>query len=262
MPQTFERTIGATPLIVEHGRVANQADGSVTLRYGDTLILATAVMSPEPRDIDFFPLTVDYEERLYAAGKIPGSFFRREGRPATDAILSGRLVDRPLRPLFPKGFRNDVQIILTVMSADQVNDPDVIAIVGASTAVSMSQIPFNGPVGAVRVGYIDGEYVINPTFAQRETSELDLVVAATRDAVMMVEAGAKVLSEDLMLGAIKRGFEAAQETIALQDEIVAAVGKPKAPFTPVDLSPEIKTAVGNWAQGKIEHLIPTTERAE
>ena len=175
-------------------------------------------MSPEPRQgIDFFPLTIDFEERMYAVGKIPGSFMRREGRPSTDAVLAGRMTDRALRPLFPKGFRNDVQIIVTVLSADQENDPDVLATIGASAALCISNIPFDGPVSAVRVGYVDGEYVIYPTYAQLEESDLDLIVSSTRDKVIMVEAGAKGVSEDVFLEAVEVAHEANQKLIDVQD---------------------------------------------
>ncbi|MFQ6019564.1 MAG: polyribonucleotide nucleotidyltransferase, partial [Dehalococcoidia bacterium] len=208
MVDTFKRPVGERDLIIETGRMAGQAGGAVLVSYGDSVVLVTACTSKPREGIDFFPLTVDYEERLYAAGKIPGSFFRREGRPSTGATLTARLTDRPLRPLFPKGFRNEVQIIITVLSADQENDPDVLAIVGASTALSISEIPFEGPVSAVRVGHLGGEFVINPTFAQLKDSPLDMVVAGTRDAIVMVEAGAQEVPEDLMVEALRRGQEA------------------------------------------------------
>src|SRR5919109_1387671 len=185
-----ETQIGSKPMIIETGKLAEQAGAAVPIRYGDPLVLATATASKAPREgIDFFPLTVDFEERLYAAGKIPGSFPRREGRPSEYGILSGRLVDRPLRPLFPKGFRNDVQIIVTPLSADQEHDPDVLAINAASAALALSEIPFDGPVGAVRVGLLDGEFVANPTIAQLEQSDLDMVIAGTAEAILMVEGG-------------------------------------------------------------------------
>ena len=191
MAEQFERTIGGQSLILEVGELAGLASGSVTVRYGDAMLLAVCVVGDKPREgIDFFPLTVDFEERHYAIGKIPGSFFRREGRPGTDAILACRLTDRPIRPLFPKGFRNDVQVVMTILSADRENDLDVLGTVGASVALSMSEAPFAGPISSVRVGYIEGEFLINPTFAEREESDLDLIVAGTNDAVMMVEAGA------------------------------------------------------------------------
>src|SRR5579875_2373729 len=192
MPHTYTIDLDGRTLTLETGKVALQASGAVTVRLGDTLVLVTACVSPAPRPgADFFPLTIDYEEKLYAIGKIPGNFFRREGRPGTEATLAARLTDRPLRPLFPKGFRNDVQIIVTVLSADRENDPDTLATIGASAALCLSEIPFDGPVSSVRVGYVDGEYVINPTFDELSSSDIDLVVAGTRDAVMMVEAGSK-----------------------------------------------------------------------
>ena len=191
-----EAEIGGQAFSMEAGKLAEQADGAVIVRYGDTVVLATAVAAKEPREgADFFPLTVDYEERMYAAGKIPGGFIKRESRPSEAAILAMRLTDRPIRPLFPKGYYNDVQVVLTVLSTDQENDPDILALNGASAALSISHIPFMGPVGAVRVGRIDGEFVTNPTNSQLDESELDLVVAGTREAVMMVEAGAKILPE-------------------------------------------------------------------
>ncbi|MGI8871699.1 MAG: polyribonucleotide nucleotidyltransferase, partial [Candidatus Limnocylindria bacterium] len=222
-----ESELGSQVLSLEAGKLAEQADGAVLVKYGDTVVLATAVGS-EPREgIDFFPLTVDYEERMYAAGKIPGGFIKRESRPSEAAILAMRLTDRPIRPLFPKGYRNDVQVVLTVLSADQENDPDILAINGASAALSISQIPFLGPVGAVRVGYIDGQFVTNPTMTQLDDSQLDLVVAGTRSAVMMVEAGAKILPESLMADAIGYGQQELQKSIDLQEKLVATVGKPK-----------------------------------
>ena len=222
-----ETELGGQSLSLEAGKLAEQADGAVLVRYGDTVVLATAVGS-EPREgIDFFPLTVDYEERMYAAGKIPGGFIKRESRPSEAAILAMRLTDRPIRPLFPKGYRSDVQVVLTVLSADQENDPDILAINGASAALSISQIPFLGPIGAVRVGYIDGQFLTNPTITQLDESSLDLVVAGTRSAVMMVEAGARVLPESLMADAIAYGQQELQKSIDLQEKLVATVGKPK-----------------------------------
>src|SRR5947209_5943881 len=179
--------VGGKTLTVETGRLAWQANGAVTVTLGETIVLCTATASKEPRpNIDFFPLTVDFEERLYAAGKIPGGYIKREGRPSTDAILTSRLTDRPLRPLFPKGFRNDVQIVLTPLSVDQENDPAILAVIGASAALTISDVPFSGPVAAVRVGHINGEIVINPKMSEMEHSKLDLVMAATRDAIVMV----------------------------------------------------------------------------
>ena len=222
-----EADIGGRSFSLEAGKLAEQADGAVLVRYGETVLLATAV-SAEPREgIDFFPLTVDYEERMYAAGKIPGGFIKRESRPSEAAILAMRLTDRPIRPLFPKGYKNDVQIVLTVLSTDQENDPDILAINGASAALSVSSIPFLGPVGAVRVGRISGEFVTNPTNSQLDESDLDLVVAGTRDAVMMVEAGARILPESVMADAIVFGQAELQHSIDLQEKLVATAGKPK-----------------------------------
>ncbi len=248
MVKRFECTIGSRPLSIEVGRLAEQANGAVTVRYGDSVVLVTACTSPPREGVDFLPLTVDYEERLYAAGKIPGSWFRREGRPSAEAILSARLIDRPLRPLFPKGFRHEVQIIVTVLSADQENDPDMLAIVGSSAALSISDIPFQGPVAAVRVGYLDGHFVINPTFAQLKDSALDLVVAGTREAVVMVEAGARQVSEEIVLEAVRRGQEANLQLIGLQEEMVVQVGRPKMAWQPPTLPDELRQAVAEFVQ--------------
>lgn len=253
MSRTFQCSLGGKPLVIEIGKFAEQANAAVVVQSGGTVVLATVCRSESPREEeDFLPLTVDYEERLYAAGKIPGSFFRREGRPGQDAILAARLTDRPLRPLFPKGFRHEVQIIVTVLSVDQENEPDILSIIGGSCALTLSDIPFNGPIGAVRVGYINGEWIINPTFAQREESLLNVVVAATKNAVVMLEAGAKEASEQLIMEAIKRGYEAAQELIRLQEEIQESFGKPKLSFQPPVLDPELEAAVASLLQGRLD----------
>ena len=223
-----EAEIGGQVFSMEAGKLAEQADGAVIVRYGDSVVLATAVASKEPREgADFFPLTVDYEERMYAAGKIPGGFIKRESRPSEAAILAMRLTDRPIRPLFPKGYYNDVQVVLTVLSTDQENDPDILALNGASAALSISHIPFMGPIGAVRVGRMNGEFLTNPTNSQLAESELDLVVAGTRDAVMMVEAGAKILPESVMADAIAYGHAELQKSIDLQEKLMASAGTPK-----------------------------------
>lgn len=244
--QSFRREIGGRDLIIETGHLALQANGAVTVRYGDTVVLVTACMGPPREGVDFVPLLVDFEERLYAAGKIPGSWFRREGRPSTTAILTARLTDRPLRPLFPKGFRNDVQIIVTALSADQENDHDILAIVGASAALSISDIPFMGPIGACRIGYLDGEFIINPTFAQRRQTTLDLVVASTKEAVVMVECGAKEVPEELVIEAMTLAQQVNQEVIALQEEMAAQVGKAKVSWEPLTIDPQVKEAVHQW----------------
>ena len=228
----FSTTLGGQTVTLETGKLAHLAGGAVTIRVGETLLLAAATMSRDPRTgIDFFPLSVDYEERLYAAGRIPGSFFRREGRPSEGAILTSRLIDRPMRPLFTKDLRNDVQLIVTALSVDQVSQPDVLAIVAASAALSISDIPFgkpgfDGPVGAVRVGLINGEFVANPSYPQMADSSLDLRLAGTRDAIVMVECGADEVPEDVMVKALEFGHKAIQPLIDLQEQMVREVGKP------------------------------------
>ena len=256
-----EAVIGGRVLSIETGRVAEQASGAVLVRYGDTVILATVVGSNEPREgIDFFPLTVDVEERMYAAGKIPGGFIKREGRASEHAILACRLADRPLRPLFPKGYRNDVQIVILVLSVDQENDPDIMGIVGASAALSISDIPFAGPVGAVRVGYIDDQFVINPTSSQVENSRLDLAIAGTADAIMMVEAGAKELPEDMMLEALRFGHEAIQDIIRLQDKLVQAVNVAKRPFEAAPVDKELQTKVAEFARPRFDAAVNNPDK--
>ncbi|HZU12588.1 MAG TPA: polyribonucleotide nucleotidyltransferase [Chloroflexota bacterium] len=245
-------------LTIETGKVAWQANGAVTVRYGDTIVLATAVASKAPRpNIDFFPLTVDFEEKLYAAGKIPGGYIKREGRPSTEAILTSRLTDRPLRPLFPKGFRNDVQIMVTPLSVDHVNDPAILSVIGASAALTISDIPFNGPVGAVRVGYIDDKIVINPQLPDLENSRLDLVMAATRDAIVMVEAGAKEVPEDVVLEALRLGHDAILPVIEMQERLRQAAGKEKREFplkqVPDDLVAAMNDYIGTRLHDNLVH---------
>ena len=252
----FNARIGEHDIIIETGTLASQAGGAVTVRTGDTVVLATATTSQKPREgINFFPLTVDYEERLYAAGRIPGSFFRREGRPSEAAILLCRLVDRPLRPLFPMGYRNDVQVILTALSADQDNYLDIPAIIGASTALTISDIPFAGPVGAVRVGYIDGEYIFNPTAQQMEHSILDLRMAGTEDAILMVEAGAHEVPEDMIVEALKLGHQEMQNVIRVQQQMAADLGKPKLSFAPGAPSDEARAAVDARLGDRLAEII-------
>ncbi len=237
----YETQLGGQALIIESGKLAQLASGSVTVRYGDTVVLATAVYGSEPRDgVDYFPLMVDYEERLYAAGKISGSrFLKREGRPSEQAVLNSRLIDRPLRPLFPKSLRNDLQVIVTVLSLDPEHDPDVIAIVAASCAVMLTKAPFKGPVGAVRVGLVpkelvkDGEdvynghaFIVNPAESLREKSLLDLVVAGTSKKINMIESAAKEIPEEVMLKALRFAHEAMQPAIAVQENLLAKFQKP------------------------------------
>ena len=227
MSQTFETQIGGRTLTIETGKLARLAGGAVTVRYGDTFILGTANRSDPRPGLDFFPLTVEFEERMYAAGKIPGGFIKREARASEAATLAARLTDRPIRPLFPEGYKDDIQLVITVLSTDQENEPDVLGTVAASAALTISEIPFAGPVGAVRIGRIGGEFVVNPTYSELEESELDLIVSGTRDAIMMVEAGAKLLPEDVMAEAILFGHRALQPLIDIQEQLREAVGKPK-----------------------------------
>ncbi|HSM32824.1 MAG TPA: polyribonucleotide nucleotidyltransferase [Anaerolineae bacterium] len=224
---TLTTQFGGRTLTIETGRLARLAGGSVTVQYGDTMLLGTANRADPRPGLDFFPLTIDFEERMYAAGKIPGGFIKREARPSEAAILAARLTDRPIRPLFPKGYKDDVQCVLTVLSTDQENNPDVLGTIAASAALTISEIPFLGPVAAVRVGRIDGQFVVNPTASQLEESELDLVVSGTRDAIMMVEAGAKILPESIMADAIMFGHESLKPVIELQEQLQAEVGKAK-----------------------------------
>ena len=228
-----EFTLGGHQVRLETGRIARQASGAVLVSMGETAVLVTAVGRKDVKPGQgFFPLTVNYQERFYAGGRIPGGFFKREGRPTEKETLTSRLIDRPLRPLFPKGFLNEVQVIATVMSIDPEIDPDIPAMIGASAALAISGLPFNGPIGCARVGYIEGEYVINPSRTQLADSQLDLVVAGTADAILMVESEAKVLSEDVMLGAVLHGHDAMQDTIRVIQELAAEVGKPRWDFTP------------------------------
>lgn len=244
--QTFEMTFAGRPLVVEVGQVAKQANGAVVVRYGDTTVLSTAVMSKKMATADFFPLQVNYEEKMYAAGKFPGGFNKREGRPSTDATLTARLIDRPIRPMFAEGFRNEVQVINTVLSYDENASAPMAAMFGSSLALSISDIPFNGPIAGVQVAYAAEDFIINPSAADKEVSHLDLTVAGTKEAINMVESGAQELSEDIMLQALLKGHEAIQELVDFQNYIVAAVGKEKAEVellqVDADLKAEIETA--------------------
>lgn len=263
MTYAFRSEIEGRNLIIETGRFAEQANGAVTVQYGETVVLVTACASSEPREgIDFLPLTVDYEERLYAAGKIPGSFFRREGRPSQEAVLTSRLTDRPLRPLFPKNLRHEIQVMVTVLSADQENDPDILAINGASAALSISDIPFGGPVAAVRIGYVDGEYVVDPTFSQLQQSKLDMIVAGTRDGVVMVEGEARELTEDVVLQGIRFGQEANQQLIRLQEQLTEACGKQKSESKAKELSPELQAEVSAVIRDRVGQGAPWKSRAD
>ncbi|NLM06231.1 MAG: polyribonucleotide nucleotidyltransferase [Tissierellia bacterium] len=236
----YKHNLAGKEIEIRTGKYAEQANGSCIVKYGDTMILATATASKNPREgIDFFPLSVDYEEKYYAAGKIPGGFVKREGRPSEKAILTSRLIDRPIRPLFPEGYRNDVQVVTTVLSVDPNYSPEISAMIGSSVALSISDIPFNGPTGSVSVGYIDGKYVINPNEDEKKLSEIDLTVAGTKTAIMMIEAGAKIVSEEVMLGAILAGHEEIKKLCTFIEGIVSEIGKDKAEYEAFTIKEEI-----------------------
>ncbi len=259
---TVSTEIAGRTLTLEAGRMAEQANGAVIVRYGDTVLLATVVAEKTAREgIDFLPLTVDYEEKMYAAGKIPGNFFKREGKPTTTATLISRLTDRPLRPLFPKGFHNEVQVIITTFSIDMTCDPSSLSIIGASAALAVSDIPFAGPVGAVQVAHLDGELVINPPMADIERSRLDLAVAGTRDAVLMVEAGAFELSEEEMLNAIMQGHAVCKEIAALQEELVKLCGKPKMEFVPPAADTSLEEEVTAYLANQLKEAVNNPDKA-
>jgi polyribonucleotide nucleotidyltransferase len=256
MEKRYTAKLGDGEIIIETGKLAQQAGGAVTVRQGDSMVLVTATASKEPREgTDFFPLTVDVEERRYAVGKIPGGFFKREGRPSTDAILLARKIDRPLRPLFPKGYRNDVQIIVTPFSSDQEHELDTLAMIGASAALMISDIPFYNPVGAVRVGYVNNELVINPTLSQMKESLLDLALAGTKESVLMIETSAQEFPESLMLEAITKGHEAMQDVIAMQERMREEIGKEKNPGTQHILDPEILQRVRELTEDSLRELV-------
>ena len=256
---TFHATIGEHDIEIKTGKLAIQAGGALTFRMGDSMLLATATMSSSAREgLDFFPLSVEYEEKMYAAGRIPGSFFRREAKPSTQAILTARLADRPLRPLFPKGMRNEVQVIVTTLSSDSVYHLDVMTVNAASAALTLSNIPWNGPIGACRVAYINGEFIAEPTIPQMEGSILDLRVACTKDAIIMVEASANEVDEDTMAEALAFGFEAVQPFIAALEAMQAAVGKEKSAYIKGEIEATIETAVRERIGGRVKDLVSTT----
>ena len=261
MSDVFERVIAGRTLSIQVAKFAQQADGAVAVRYGNTVVLVTACVSSEPREgIDFIPLTVDYEERLYAAGKIPGSFIRREGRPTEEAIITSRLIDRSLRPLLSKEFHYDVQVVATVLSVDQENDPDICALIGASAALTLSSIPFYGPISAIHIGYIEDSLVVNPTLPQMEDSLLDLIVSSSKESVVMVEAGAREASEEILLEAIKLGYEANQEIIELQEELRQNYGKPKVEIEPKELAAELSSQIASILGEQLSHILEEPEK--
>lgn len=261
--RTFKTAVGGRLLEFELGKICEQANGQVMVKYGESVVSVTVCASKEVReDIDFLPLSCDYEEKMYASGKIPGGFIRREGRPSEKAILSSRLMDRPLRPLFPKGYHNDVVVVATVMSVDLDCETDIMAMVGASVAIATSDIPWEGPIAAVRVGRVDGRFIINPTLEQREQSDINLTVAGTKDAIMMVEAGADEVSEEVMLDAIFFGHEEIKKLVEFIDEIVAEVGKPKKELVLKQIPEDIDAAVRAYATGRMQEAIHTFDKLE
>ncbi len=260
--KVFEKEFAGKKIVVETGEMAKQADGSVLVRYDDTVILSTAVASDEKKDTDFFPLTVTFEEKLYSVGKIPGSFLRREGKPSEHATLTARLIDRPIRPLFAEGFRNEVQVVNTVLSVNKDATPEMAAMWGASLALCVSDIPFNGPIAGVYVGRVDGKYVVNPSVEEMERSDIELAVAGTKDAINMVEAGSKEVSEEDMLGAIMFGHEKIKELIAFQEEIVKEVGKAKREIELYEVSEEIRSDVEARAKDRLLEAIKIKGKLE
>ena len=261
--KTYTMDFAGRPLTLEFGKYAEQASGSALVRYGDTVVLVNATVSDKARDgVDFFPLSVDFEEKLYAVGRIPGGFIRREGRPTEKAVLTCRLIDRPLRPLFEKGMRNDVQVVATVLSVDTNNPPEIPAMIGSSIALAVSEIPWAGPTGSVLVGRVDGQLILNPDEAQRAVSDLHLVVSGTKDAIMMVEAGANEVSESVMLDAIMFAHEAIKELVAFQEPIIAEIGKAKKVFPLVTTGEDVTEKVTAFAQSKVEWSFESYDRAE
>ena len=263
MDKKYSMELAGRTLTLEFGKYAQQANGSVLVRYGDTVVLVCATAAAQPRPgMDFFPLSVEFEEKLYSVGKIPGGFIKREGRPTEKAILTSRLIDRPIRPLFPKGMRNDVQVVATVLSVDTNQPPEIPAMIGSSVALSISDIPFAGPTGAVNVGLVDGEYVINPNDEQRAASDLNLTVSGTKDAVMMVEAGANEVTEEVMLKGILLAHEEIKKLVAFQEQIVAEIGKPKREFPLELVGDDIKEAVRTFSYDRMVWAFDTFERYE
>lgn len=254
--------LGGEELVISTGTLAKQADGAVTVQYGGTMVLVTAVCSRQPKEgLDFFPLTVEYQEKTFAAGKIPGGFFKREGRPSQKAILTSRMIDRPIRPLFPEGMANEVQVIATVLSADSKNDSDILGIIGASAALTISDIPFNGPIGGVRVGLVDDEFIVNPTFAEMENSKLDLIVVGNAESVIMLESGSDRISEEKMVEAIKFGHDNLKPLLDIQDQLAKKAGKPKREdITYVEVNEELYQKIKPEAQGKLKEIMQVPEK--
>ncbi len=258
--KVFETTWGGRPLSVEIGQLAKQANGAVLVRYGDTVVLSAAVASKQAKDVDFFPLTVNYDEKMYAVGKVPGGFIKREARPSENATLTARLIDRPIRPMFAEGFRNEVQITNVVMSVEQDCQPEMAAMLGSSLALCVSDIPFNGPIAGVDVGRVNGEYIINPTVEQQELSDIHLTVAGTKDAINMVESGAKEVSEEDMLGALLFGHAEIKRLVAFQEEIAKEIGKEKMAITLLQVDADLEKEINDAYKGRMVEAIQTEEK--
>lgn len=263
MKKTFELDFRGRKIIVENGEMAKQANGAVLVRYGDTVVLSTAVVKKEANILsDFFPLMVIYQEKLYSVGKIPGGFIKREGRPTDAATLAARMIDRPMRPMFREDFKNEVQIVNTVLSVDTDNSPELTAMLGSSLAVGISEIPFDGPIAGVKVGHVNGEFIINPTPAELELSDIDLTVAGTKDAINMVEAGAKQVSEDLMLEALMFGHEAIKELVAFEEKIIAEIGKEDMEYEKLEITSDFKKEIRNLVEDKLNKAMRIKEKLE
>ena len=261
--RVFEFDFRGRKIVVENGEMAKQANGAVLVRYGDTVILSTVVVKKEANLLsDFFPLMVIYQEKLYSVGKIPGGFIKREGKPTDAATLAARMIDRPMRPMFKEGFKNEVQIVNTVLSVDTDNSPELTAMFGSSLCTSISEIPFDGPIAGVKVGYINNEFVINPTPQQLEESTLDLTVAGTKYAINMVEAGAKEVSEDLMLDALMYGHEAIKELIEFQEKIIAEIGKPDMEYETLEIDDQLRKEVRELCEEKLNKAMRIKEKLE
>ncbi len=259
--KVYETPLAGRPLKLETGKMAQLAGAAVMASYGDTSVLCTVTMSAKPRDgIDFFPLSVDYEEKLYSVGRIPGSFQRREGRASEKAILAGRCIDRPIRPLFPKNLRNDCGVVATVMSVDPDCSPEIAAAIGVSAAIAISDIPWDGPISSVNVGIIDGEFVINPTLEQREKTDLNLTVSSTEDLVAMIEAGANEVSDEVMFDAIMKGHEANVEVVKFIKGIVAEIGKPKREFESGDPDPALLSEIEEMVYTDVQKALDTDDK--
>ncbi len=263
MKKIFETNFRGRTLIVEHGELAKQATGSVLVRYGDTVVLSTVVVSKDANVLsDFFPLMVLYQEKLYSVGKIPGGFIKREGRPTEAATLAARMIDRPMRPMFPENFRNEVQIVNTILSVDPDNSPEMAAMFGSSLCTSISKIPFDGPIAGVKVGRVDGEFVINPTVEQLEKSDIELTVAGTKEAINMVEAGAKEVSESDMLDALMFGHEAIKELVNFQEKIIAEIGEEKMSYDILDISDELREEIKKLCSSDLDSAMRIKDKLE